>query len=135
MTGNEASRRFGSVTIYKLMRKTGRLRARDLIPPAVAIPPADLAIIESTGANVASIIAKTRADSMRLRVAGWWDEVAGPFMRRLQAAMLVRLEAHVARRQQAMWSNHKWTLKVQGERDRDAYTGRVLVNSDGETVN
>jgi hypothetical protein len=138
MMGAEAVARFGAETIYTVARKyspSARLRARDLIPPAIMVPPADAAVIEATRADLDNIVRTIRRQSFEGRAAKWWDQWAGPAMRRIQAVMRGRLMEHIRRREQAMWSNHDWTLKVQGERDRDAYTGRVRVDMEGNVLN
>lgn len=126
MTGAEAATRYDAVTIYRIARKTtARVRARDLIPPAIAVPPSDLALLEATGANIAAIIKKARAESMQLRVAKWWDGWAGPVVRRLQAVMFEKLQRRVARVHARMWSNQPMRLMVDGVA-YDPHTGSRL---------
>lgn len=116
MNGHEVVWRHSHETIYRVARKTNaRLRARDLIPPAIVIPPADAALIEAAGGNVDDVIARMRAECMKLRVAKWWDEHAGPLIRRLQAAMYEKLREHVARRQASIWRTGPMTITVDGQ--------------------
>lgn len=137
MTGEEAVDRFGVENIYRVARRraggqnatSARLRARDLIPPPIMWAEDDEEgdrIAIEIGSHRRAGIATLQRSYVAARAARWWDEWAGPLIRRLQVAMREKLQAHVARREEAMWADHRWKLKVEGEEPVDARTGEAI---------